>query len=107
MRWLRPDYQIPKFGTPAEKEKQLEAELVTEAKAVQKPSLPSGAVERTAAVFAALAGASEPMDAAMLAATFRQGRRMEKQVGATLSALSRMGYLATADGRRFSLRKTA
>ena len=107
VRWLRPDYQIPKFGTPAEKEKQLEAELVTEAKAVQKPSLPAGAVERTAAVFAALAEADEPMDATMLATTFKQGKRVEKQVGATLAALSRMGHLSTADGHRFSLRRAA
>jgi hypothetical protein len=108
VRWLRPDYQVPKFGTAKEK---AELELAGAAagqteKAAGKPRFPAGDVERTAAVFAMLAAAPEPIDAAGLAARFSQGQRVEPQVRATLQALARMGHLAAQEGgRRFALRR--
>ncbi len=100
-RWLGPEYQIPKFGTPKEK-----AELPAIAAKEQKPTLPRPEVERTAAVFAMLASTSDPIDASALASRFRQGRRVEPQIRATLIALARMGHVATADGgRTFQMRQ--
>jgi hypothetical protein len=57
----------------------------------QKPSFPSGAVEQTAAVFAALAAASEPLDAKGLAAQFKRVKTTEKKVGEVLASLARHG----------------
>lgn len=53
VKWLRPDYQIPRFGSAIEKAEQFEAELVPTEAAVQKPSFPSDEVAQTAAVMAA------------------------------------------------------
>jgi hypothetical protein len=108
IRWLRPDYQKPRFGTPAQKARQIEAELVAAAGGAGKPSLPSDEVGQTAAVLTALASAAGPVDARAIAAGFRQGRRVEGKVGAVLMALARMGYVASTDGgRSFNLRRAA
>jgi hypothetical protein len=63
VRWLRPDYQIPRFAKDVDKQAakeegaQVAAELI--AAVEQKPSFPSGAVEQTAAIFAALAAPAD------------------------------------------------
>ena len=113
VRWLRPDYQIPRFGTAQQK-----AELVLEGGAMRaagpaaaagpKPAFPTGDSDQTAAVMAALASATTPQDAASLAARFRQGRRAAPKVDAVLGALQRMGWVSSADaGRTWSLRRVA
>jgi hypothetical protein len=112
VRWLRPEYQIPRFGSPKEK---AELDLVGGAMAAEaaapagpKPSFPSGEVEQTAAVMAALANAARPVDASGLAAGFKQGRRVAPKIAAVLAALARMGFAASADGgAAFSLRRAA
>ncbi len=112
VRWLRPEYQIPRFGSPKEK---AELDLVggamsegSAAIAAPRPSFPSGEVEQTAAVMAALAYAICPLDAVSLGASFKQGRRVAPKIAAILSALARMGFAATADGgRTFALRRAA
>jgi hypothetical protein len=51
---------------------------------------------------------SEPLSAAEIAATFKQGRKVEKRIAFTLQALARLGHLASSDsGRSFSLRRVA
>lgn len=110
VRWLRPEYQIPRFGSAREKEEQLEADLglPQAAAAKTRPSFPSGAVEQTGAVMAALAAAPRPLSAADIAQGFRQGRRVEPQVRATLAAMARLGFIAVHDGgQRFSTMRAA
>ena len=109
VRWLRPDHQIPRFGTAAQKQqRQIEAELVVAAGAARKPLFPTTDAAQTAAVMAALAAAPAPVDPAALAASFRQGRRVEPKVAAVLRALARMGYVAALDGgRTYRLRRAA
>jgi hypothetical protein len=108
VRWLRPDYQIDRFGSPSEKAEQLEADLVAPADTGRKPAFPSDDMAQTAAVMAALAGSNRPLGANAVAATFRQGLRVEPKVGAVLEALARMGFvLATDDGSRFRLRRAS
>jgi hypothetical protein len=112
VRWVRPEYQIPQFGSPQDK---AELDLVGGAMADEaaalagpKPAFPSDEIAQTAAVMSALATASRPLDATALAATFKQGRRIASKVSAVLAALSRMGFVATADGGvTFALRRTA
>ncbi|TDR94753.1 type II restriction/modification system DNA methylase subunit YeeA [Enterovirga rhinocerotis] len=110
VRWLRPDYQIPLFARDtdrqeaAERGRQAPLDIVLPR---QKPSFPAGAVEQSAAIFAALASATSPMDAPRIASVFRQGRRIEPRVAAILASASRIGALDTPDGNRFLLRRAA
>jgi hypothetical protein len=113
VRWLRPDYQIPRFGTPRQKaELDLEGGTMREAAATEaagpKPAFPTDETAQTAAVMAALAAATLPLDASTLAARFRQGRRVAPKVGSVLGALQRMGFVTTTDaGRSWLLRQVA
>jgi hypothetical protein len=112
VRWLRPDYQIPRFGTAAQK---AELDLTggamraeTGATAGPKPAFPRAEVEQTAAVMAELVAAGAPLSPAALAGRFRQGRRAEPRVKAVLASLVRMGFVATEDsGATFTLRRAA
>jgi hypothetical protein len=111
VRWLRPDYQIPRFAKGLDKQAateegaQVAAELISAVE--QKPSFPTSAVEQTAAVFSALAAASQPLDAKGLAAQFRRTKTTEKKVGEVLASLARLGYVTSEDGKTFALRRVA
>ena len=57
---------------------------------------------------AALASASEAPNADAIASTFKQGRKIAAKVAAVLAALSRTGYVTSADGgATFTLRRAA
>lgn len=111
MCWLRPEYQIPRFGSDAER-KQLEADfgdeeqkLAAAAKSA-KPTFPSDPVEQVAAVMAALAASEGQISAVVLSQSFKQGRKVEARMAATLSSLARTGFIASAArGAAFSLRR--
>jgi hypothetical protein len=80
VRWLRPEYQVPLFGSPKEK-----AELdlggvapgqEVEAAAAGKPAFPTDDdVAQTAAVMAVLAASQVPLGPESVTTSFRQGRR--------------------------------
>ncbi len=113
VRWLRPDYQIPRFGSAidrqaaAESGAQIGAELLV-GETAQKPSFPTDDVAQTAAVMAALAASAAPAASGAIASTFRQGRRIEPKVRSVLAALTRMGFVATGDGGgTFYIRRAA
>ncbi len=112
IRWLRPDYQRQRAGLietqgAAEAEAQIEAKLeFAEAKS-QKPLFPTGDLERTAAVFAALMQADAPLDAAGLTRSFRQGAKVEAAITRVLASLARLGHAHSPDGRTFALRRVA
>ncbi|WP_298259466.1 DNA methyltransferase [Bradyrhizobium sp.] len=111
VRWLRPDYQIPRFAKELDKQAakeegaQVAAELIPSVE--QKPSFPSGAVEQTAAVFAALAAATQPLDAKGLAQLFKRTRTTEKKISEVLASLARLGYVTSEDGKTFAFRRVA
>jgi hypothetical protein len=111
VRWLRPDYQRARAGLTgreaAPAAEQIEAPLVAAAAKAQKPSFPADEVERTAAVFAALADARGVLDAATIAGGFRQGARVEPAVARILASLARLGHAHTLDGEIFALRRRA
>jgi hypothetical protein len=109
VRWLRPAYQVPRFGSPREK---AELDLTgsdmrqpQEAKA--KPLFPADDIGQTAAVLAALAVADAPTTAEAIAAGFRQGQKVKSRIALTLVALARMGLIARADPGRYLLRRAA
>ena len=101
VRWLRPDYQVPRFGMPDDR---ADLDLVgggppREAVAAgPKPSYPAEDAAQTAVVMAALMRASGALDAGSIATRFKQGRRVAPKVAAVLLSLYRMGLVATADG---------
>jgi hypothetical protein len=113
VRWLRPDYQIPRFGKDLDKQAATEegaqfvAELGLAEPKLRKASFPTDAVGQTAAVFAAMAGASGPVSVSDIAAGFRGSKNLEKNVGAVLTSLVRLGHVATKDGRTFEIRRAA
>lgn len=119
VRWLRPDYQIPRFGSDAEKARlkhekdqaratQTDLTLESEAEA-GKPRYPTdNELAETAAVMSVLAGAARPFSIDDIAASFSQGRQVRKRVGLTILALLRLGHLSSTDGgQTFSLRRSA
>lgn len=111
IRWLRTDYQIPRFGSAKDK-LALTGGAMRGAQAAPakgpKPSFPADNVAQTAAVMMALASATAPMGAEALASGFRQGRRALAQIGAVLASLARMGFIASPDGgRTFTMRRAA
>jgi hypothetical protein len=113
VRWLRSEYQIPRFGKDVDKQAaqeegaQIAADLGLPEAATRKPSFPTDAVAQTAAVFAALASASAPTDAPTVAARYRRTRNLERTVSSVLASLARLGYVATKDGKTFEIRRTA
>jgi len=105
VRWLRPEYQIPRYGTPTEKKAQIEAQLLPPEE-TGKPAFPKEEARRAMAVSGVLAGADRPLSAADIAGHFRKGKTVEREVGLTLRAFARLGYLDSGDGgRTFTTRR--
>lgn len=112
VHWMRPEYQVPRFGTSKEK---AEFDLVGGGERgggmlvpTKKTAFPSEEVAQTAAVMSALASASGPLNADVIAACFTQGRRIAPKVAAVLAALARMGFVDSRDGgKTFELRRAA
>ena len=110
VRWLRPDYQRPRFGREGAGGEQIAADALVAAlpgRAV-KPLFPQEAVERVAAVLGLLATSAMPLDAGLIAVQFRQGRKVERAVRDILVSLARVGEISAMDeGRRFTRRMIA
>lgn len=109
VRWLRPDYQIPRFGSVKEKAEMAELDFGEAAapKAGPKPAYPAEEAAQTALVIAALIAAEGPMDAGAIAATFKQGQKVRPAVQSVLTALSRMGLVSATPSGGFLWRRAA
>ena len=130
IKWLRPDYQIPRFGSDAERARleeerraardteklrprqgalELEYDLREMMPAdASKARFPTGSeLAETAAVMSALAAASGPMTVEQIARMFSQGKQVEKRVALTLLALARLGHIAMPSETTFVLRRAA
>ncbi|MGH6816018.1 MAG: class I SAM-dependent DNA methyltransferase, partial [Hyphomicrobiaceae bacterium] len=125
VRWLRPVFQIPRFGSEAERarleEERRRAAAERHAVAAQgalafqddlqemKPLFPTGnELAETAAVLRHLAAAQAPMTIEHLCRCFKQGKQVEKRIAFTILALARLGHLASPDGgNAFTLRGLA
>jgi hypothetical protein len=113
VRWLRPDYQIPRFGKDADKQAakeegaQIAADLGLPEPSARKPSFPADPVAQTAAVFAVLASARGSISADSLTANFRKTKGLEKTIFDVLESLARLGHVTTKDGTNFEIRRVA
>lgn len=125
VQWLRPDYQIPRFGSEAERARLAEArQQASEEDRVavhqgaldleddlqeMKPKFPTGdELAETAAVMRVLGTSPASLSVAAICGYFSQGRQVEKRVAMTVLALARLGHLRSTDGgETFSLRRVA
>ena len=112
IRWLRPDYQIPRFGSAKDK-LDLTGGTMHAVEGAQftglKPGLPTSDLEQTAMVISVLYASTEPLSPAALAERFRPSRRVLPQIEAVLSAMVRVGGLIYSPdgGQSFLPRRTA
>lgn len=122
--WLRPDYQIQRFGSDAERARlEEESRTAREERGLaatqgglgldddlreMKPRYPTGdELAETAAVMHLLAAATGSLTVEEITRAFAQGRQIERRVASTIAALARLGHLATTDGgRNFVLRRS-
>ena len=108
VRWLRPDYQIPRFARGAAAAKTGELDLGEKVVAIDRalPDFPKDRHEDSLAVEHALLLAGRPMDAAELARGFKRGgKRIEPRVAQALTTLVRYGRITmTGDGRYLARR---
>jgi restriction-modification enzyme MmeI-like protein len=111
VRWLRPEYQINRFGREVDKQAadeedtQIVVDFGLPGATAQKSSFPADTVEQTAAVFTALASSGGPTDALTIASRFRKTKNVERTISGVLASLARLGYVATKDGRTFEIRR--
>jgi hypothetical protein len=125
VRWLRPDYQIPRFGSDAERarlhaEKQAAkaADRLTTRQSTldleddlreMKPKFPTGdELAETASIMRELASAQGALSVDDISRRFAQCRQIEKRVASTILALARLGHIAAGDrADSFVLRRSA
>jgi hypothetical protein len=118
IRWLRPDYQIPKFGSDAEQAR-LKADRMavktgelpfvgSPATKIRKPKFPTDdELDENDAVRHVLAMATIPLSVSDIAANFFGTTRNEKRVTLIILAMARLGRIGTADGgQTFMLRRS-
>ena len=95
VRWLRPDYQIPKLGHKVpgvEEAEQVEADLVID-QGPDKPSWPKDGLEQIRLVRDVLSGARGPVDAEVVTRAFKQkySKKRRERVEDVLANLAELG----------------
>ena len=109
VRWLRPDYQIPRFGKQvAAKTGELDLPETIVAIDAALPAFPADGGEATLAIEALLLSCGNPMTSAEIARGFKRGgKRIEQRVVKALTNLVRYGRISMVDEARFVARKAA
>lgn len=110
VRWLRPDYQIPRFAKGAAAPKSGELDLGATVVAIDKglPAFPKDKGEQVMAIRAVLQGAGRPMDAPAIARAFKGGgKRIEQRVVQALATLVRYGEVAPLPNGSYAARRAA
>ncbi len=109
VRWLRPDYQIPRFGKGAAAKTGELAFLETITLSDSGlPPFPRDRYEQPLAVEALLASAGRPLAVAEAARGFKRGgKRIEPKVAQALATLARYGRISALPDGRFAARKVA
>ncbi|MBP0617677.1 class I SAM-dependent DNA methyltransferase [Jiella mangrovi] len=109
VRWLRPDYQIPRFAKgKAAKSGELALEDQVVAIDAGKPAFPSERTEQPLAVDAVLIASGRPMGPEEIARAFKRGgKRIEPRVAQALSVLARYGHVTALPDGRFAARRAA
>ncbi|EIM75489.1 hypothetical protein A33O_08051 [Nitratireductor aquibiodomus RA22] len=109
VRWLRPEYQIPRFAKGAAAKS---GELALDAPVVaidrDRPSFPTDAYEQPLAVERILAVEARPMAAAEIARQFKRGgKRIEGRVEQHLRTLAAYGHVTALPDGTYAARRAA
>jgi SAM-dependent methyltransferase len=109
VRWLRPDYQIPRFAKGAVA-RSGELDLGQTVVAIDKglPAFPKDRYEQPLAIEAMLAASARPLTATDLARGFKGGgKRIEQRVVQVLTTLVRYGRVTALPDGKFAARRAA
>lgn len=111
VRWLRPEYQEPRFGKQAAVQKTGDLDLEEKVVAIDKglPAFPKDRYEQPLAIEAALAAHAQPLDAAGISKLFK-GKATEaraKRIAEVLTTLTRYGRIIALDDGRYAARRAA
>jgi hypothetical protein len=109
VRWLRPNYQIPRFAKGAQA-KTGELDLGDKVVTIDKglPAFPNDRYEQPLAVEAMLAASGTPMGPAEISRRFKRGgKRIEQRVVQVLTTLVRYGRVVALDDGRYAARRAA
>ena len=113
VRWLRPDYQIPRFAKDtAAKTRELGLGATVRPIGGKKqgglPSFPKDKGEQVMAIRAVLQGSSQPMDVATVSRSFKNaGKKIEPRVLQALGTLVRYAEITPLPDGRYSARRVA
>lgn len=111
VRWLRPEYQIPRFAktAPAPRTGDLDFAEAEEPLTAALPAFPKDRYEQPLAIEAALAAHGQPLDAAALARLFKgkTSEARQKRIAEVLTTLAKYGRVVALDGGRFAARRAA
>lgn len=109
VRWLRPDYQIPRFAKGASaKTGELDLGETVVALAKGLPSWPKDRYEQPLAIEALLTATGRPMDPAELSRAFKAGgKKIEQRVLQALTNLARYGRVTALPDGRYAARRAA
>lgn len=110
VRWLRPDYQIPRFAKGAAAPKTGELDLGANVVAIDKglPAFPKDKGEQVMAIRAVLQSAARPMDAAAMSRAFRNGgKKIEQRVVQALNTLVRYAEITALPDGTFAAKRAA
>lgn len=110
VRWLRPDYQIPRFAKAAAAPKTGQLDLGEKVVAIDRalPAFPKDKGEQVMAIRAVLQAFGRPMDAAAVARAFKGGgKRIEQRVVQALSTLVRYGEITVLQDGTYAARRAA
>ena len=106
--WLRPDYQLHRFGRAAAAPLLGLARVAQPASAAAKSPFPRHLDEQSAAVLQALSHIGRPATAGEAAACFTSRRAdLLPLVEQAMTVLAQYGHLSTLDGGRFLARRAA
>lgn len=101
VRWLRPDYQIPRFAKGAAKEEQVEADLdMPVAAAGKAPAWPAKLPDQIKLVREELMRASGPVSSGDVSRVFKGGKKRAEKVSELLEILAMHGQ-AQKTGERY------
>lgn len=101
VRWLRPEFQIPRAKVAV---KDTELDLGEAAEKAKKPKFPDDRALQVASLRAALAAAAAPQTPDALARGFAQGKKVSPRIADLLLTLSAIGQVREDKGRFFVAR---
>ena len=110
VRWLRPDYQIPRFAKGVAAQKSGELDLGATVVAIDKglPAFPKDKGEQVMAIRAVLQASGRPMDATSVSRAFRGGgKKIEQRVVQALNTLVRYAEITALPDGTFAARRAA